>query len=523
MKTETTGDEGTIKILEQEYQQAVQAPCHDGLTNLFNHGFFLLSLDRELARSRRYGTPFVVVFFDINNFSAFNRDHGMLAGDLALKRIARLIIEQGLRKTTDLAARIAGDRFALLLLETTLPQAKENIGRLLHILHKEFAKDLSLCAGLTSFPGESESASRDVLLQRAEEALMRAKNSTIDNICCYDDSGPSRTDSPGTILLVDDEPRNVKLLEALLTTRNYDTVSATSGEDALRIVARCDIDLILLDIMMPAMDGYEVCRRLKSSEATRMIPIIMVTALDDIEAKIKGIEVGADDFLTKPPSKIELLTRTRSLLKTKRLNEKLTSIETVLSSLANVVEAKDPYTQGHVCRVAQLAQECGRKLGLSAEEIESLKIGGILHDIGKIAIPKDILNKSGQLTAGEWDLMMTHSSIGHKICLPLKKNLGLALQIIRHHHEKLDGSGYPDELQGEEIPVVVRIMAVVDIYDAMITDRPYRKALSREKALLILREEAASGKIDKNVVEVLVQMTDRQDDGEELYDESTDC
>ena len=143
--------------------------------------------------------------------------------------------------------------------------------------------------------------------------------------------------------------------------------------------------------------------------------------MDDIEAKIKGIETGADDFLTKPPSKIELLARTRSLLKTKRLNEKLTSIETVLSSLANVVEAKDVYTQGHVYRVAQLAQELGRRLNRSADEIEALKIGGILHDIGKIAVPKSILNKPGPLTAEESDLMQTHSSVGHKICLPLEE------------------------------------------------------------------------------------------------------
>jgi putative two-component system response regulator len=252
------------------------------------------------------------------------------------------------------------------------------------------------------------------------------------------------------------------------------------------------------------MDGYEVCRRLKNSEKTRLIPVIMVTALHDMEAKVKGIEAGADDFLPKPVNKIELQARTRSLVNTKKLNDKLTSVEDVLFSLANAVEAKDSYTQGHTQRVADMAVLLGGKMSLSEQEINALRVGGILHDIGKIGVPRDILNKPGPLSDDEWVVMKKHPTIGHKICLPLKKSLGPALDMIQHHHEKLDGSGYPDGLREDEIPTVARIMAVVDIYDALVTDRPYRKGMTRERALSILQEEADEGKLDKSVVEQLL-------------------
>jgi putative two-component system response regulator len=229
----------------------------------------------------------------------------------------------------------------------------------------------------------------------------------------------------------------------------------------------------------------------------------MVTALHDIEAKVKGIESGADDFLPKPVNKIELQARTKSLITTKKLNDKLTSVEDVLFSLANAVEAKDSYTQGHTQRVADMAVLLGKKMNLTDDEVAALRVGGILHDIGKIGIPRDVLNKPGPLTAEEWDVMKQHPDIGHRICLPLKRTLGLALDMIQHHHEKLDGSGYPEGLQGDEISTVARIMAVVDIYDALVTDRPYRKGMTKKKALSILMQEGDEGKLDKPIIEQL--------------------
>ena len=503
---------GSTEKLRHEYEQAVEAPCHDGLTSLFNHSFFLLILDRELARSRRYGSPFVIVLLDINNFSAFNRDRGMLAGDMVLKRIANLTVEQGIR-STDMAARIAGDRFALLLLESTIPQAMDTVNRLLDILHKEFKEELSLSAGMVSYP--SRAASRDVLLQWAAEALARAKTSRIDNICCHDaDRANQEGTHFGKVLLVDDEPQNIKLMEALLVPQGYKTISVTSGEEALHMVNRCDIDLVLLDIMMPGMNGYEVCRRLKGSEATRMIPVVMVTGLDSTQAKVEGIESGADDFVTKPLDKSEILARTKALVNLKRSNSRLTTIENVLMSLANVVEAKDVYTEGHVQRVASMSARLGQQFGLQGIDLEALKIGGILHDVGKIAVPGNILNKKEALDETEWEIMQSHAEKGYSICLPLEKTLGPALDIIRHHHERLDGSGYPDGLKGEEITLPVRIMMVVDTYDAVSTNRPYRTAMDHDNSVATLRKEVAAERLDPQVVEEFILLVEqlRQED-----------
>jgi putative two-component system response regulator len=308
-------------------------------------------------------------------------------------------------------------------------------------------------------------------------------------------------------LVVDDEPRNVKLLEAILRPLNYEVIKAFNGEDALTIINKIDVDLVLLDVMMPLMDGYEVCRRLKASEATRLIPVVMVTALDSVEDKINGIEAGADDFITKPPNKMELLARTKSLINLKKLNDNLTSIEQVLFSLANTVDAKDTYTQGHVERVSDMAMTLGHRLALSASELQALRYGGALHDIGKIGVPDEIINKQGPLDPEEWNIMKSHPDLGFKICMPLRRNLKTALDVIRNHHEKLDGSGYPDGLKGEQISTVVRIMAVVDIFDALTTGRSYRKAMPRGKALEILRNEAEEGKLDQEIVrnlEILV-------------------
>ncbi|MDF1591341.1 MAG: HD domain-containing protein, partial [Desulfobacterales bacterium] len=235
-------------------------------------------------------------------------------------------------------------------------------------------------------------------------------------------------------------------------------------------------------------------------------PVVMVTALDDRESKIQAIEAGADDFITKPPQKEELLSRTNSLIKVKKLNNNLASIENVLFSLANAVEAKDTNTLGHIERVSNMAMTIGRRMKLSDKEIEALKIGGALHDVGKIGIPHDILNKSDKIEPDEWEIMKTHIAIGYKICQLLQNNFGPALDVICYHHEKLDGSGYPYGMMGEDIPMVARIMAVVDIYDALISNRPYRKGMSREEALKIIYEEADKNKLDKDIVRCLAEL-----------------
>jgi putative two-component system response regulator len=277
-------------------------------------------------------------------------------------------------------------------------------------------------------------------------------------------------------------------------------MKAVNGEEALRAVDAMSVDVILMDAMMPLMDGFEACRRLKSNAATRMIPVIMVTALDDTESKVRAIDAGADDFVTKPANRIELLARVKALGRTRRLNDNLVSVESVLFSLANAVEAKDSYTEGHVKRVGNLAVQLGRVMGLPAADLEALRVGGMLHDIGKIGVPDSVLNKPGPLNEEEWQVLKAHPVTGYRMAEPLRPVLKGALEVIRHHHEKLDGSGYPDGKKGEEISTVARVMAVSDIYDALVSDRPYRKGMAKEEALSILQKEVDGGRIDGVVV-----------------------
>jgi putative two-component system response regulator len=295
-----------------------------------------------------------------------------------------------------------------------------------------------------------------------------------------------------TILVVDDEEANRELMMELLQPQGYKIVTAVDGQAALEEFARHQPDLVLLDIMMPRVDGVEVCRRLKKNPESRLTPIVLVTALSAKEDRVRGIEAGADDFLNKPVDRIELLARVRSLLNLKAYTDELERAELVLFALARSIEGKDPYTGGHCERLSNYSERLGRRIGLPEEQITALRRGGIVHDIGKVAVPDAILLKPGKLTPEEWKIMRQHPVAGEIICAPLK-SFRLVLPIIRHHHEKLDGSGYPDGLQGDQIPLTARIMTVVDIYDALTTERPYHSAWSPEKALELMAQEVQKG------------------------------
>ena len=488
-------------LLAEQYENEIGAPFTDSLTGLYNNGFFQTTLEYELKRFERYGNKFSIALIDIDSFSHFNMSHGPLAGDRLLKEIAGLIKKNS--REVDLSARYAGNIFAVIVTESNCRQALKVAERIKHDVEKKFDGASTVSIGLACCPDDATTSR--MLISKANEALLKAKIQGKNNIHYFEKEIKTVSAKPPTILIIDDDAQNLKLLEGILFPKNCELIKASNGIDALNIVNKTNVDLIFSDVMMPEMDGYEFCRHLKSSEATRLIPVVLVTALDDTEARIKGIEAGADDFITKPPNKMELLARTESLIKLKKLNDNLASIEYVLFSLAKTVEAKDEYTQGHVERVSKLAITLGEKMGLSEMEMEALRYGGVLHDIGKIGIPGGILNKPGPLSAEEWKVMKNHPVAGYNICLPLKKNLGYALEVIRHHHEKLDGSGYPDGLKGEEISMAARIMAIVDIYDALITDRPYHKGMPLEKAVEILKQEAATGKLDNEVVNYLIE------------------
>jgi putative two-component system response regulator len=311
------------------------------------------------------------------------------------------------------------------------------------------------------------------------------------------------------ILVVDDILTNAVLLKDLLTTRGYQVVAAQNAAAAEAEIRREAPDLILLDVVMPGKSGYELCRELKEDSKTRLIPIVMITGLTDREDRLKGIEAGADDFLTKPISSEELFARVSSLLKLKEFTDELETVDSVLCTLGLSVEARDPYTEGHCERLARNATDLGRFLGVEEENIVALRRGGYLHDLGKIAVPDEILKKGSDLTSAEWAIMKQHPVTGETICRPLK-SLRLVLPIIRHHHEHSDGSGYPDGLRDGEIPLLPRILQVVDIYDALRTERPYKPALGHEQAAVTMRTEARNGLWDEELVSEFFGMLDKR-------------
>jgi putative two-component system response regulator len=488
------------EMIFTQYEKETDAPFTDSLTGLYNHGFFNTFLEMEVRKSLRYGDSFTVAIIDIDSFSLYNKHNGPIKGDRMLRDIAGIITAHIRR--SDMAARYAGDVFALILVKSNSRDAFNAIERIRSAVESFTNGNLTVSAGLAS--SMKDAVDPDALVSAARDALLQSKIAGGNRAFFFQKKPVVGPEDRTHILVVDDEPRNVKYLEALLKTAGYDTLAAYNGYEALSMIEKTDVDLVLLDVMMPEMDGFDLCRQLKNNEATRMIPVVMVTALDDMESRVRGIEAGAEDFITKPPNKAELMARVRSLLKVSALNKRLISIENVLMSFANAVEAKDPYTEGHTRRVADLALAMGRKMGLSMKELDALRLGGILHDIGKIVVPSNVLNKPGCLDGEERKIMEKHTVVGHIICLPLEKTIGPALDIIRHHHEKLDGSGYPDGLKGDEISLLSRIMAVVDIYDSMITDRPYRTAVSKERALVLLTENADAGLLDKEAVNHLI-------------------
>ena len=302
----------------------------------------------------------------------------------------------------------------------------------------------------------------------------------------------------GTILVADDQAANRELLEELLTAQGCKVIAVPDGAAAVEELSRTQVDLVLLDVMMPHLNGFEVCEKIKNNPDTYLIPVIMITALSDKQDRLEGIKVGADDFLTRPVDRTELLARVGSLLKLKQRTDELERAESVLFSLARSIEGKDPYTHGHCERLAEYSARLGEHLQLPEEQLIALRRAGVVHDVGKIAVPDAILLKPGRLTAEEWTLIKEHPVVGERICAPLK-SFRLVLPIIRHHHEKLDGSGYPDGLRGDAIPVTARVLQIVDVYDALTTDRPYKKAFPIVDALQTMKEEVAKGWWDPHI------------------------
>ena len=311
------------------------------------------------------------------------------------------------------------------------------------------------------------------------------------------------------VLVVDDNPNTMTLMRDLLSSRGYDVVAVPDAAHAESEILRRLPDLILSDVIMPGKSGYELCHELKENPATRLVPFVLITGLSEREDRVRGIEAGADDFLSKPIFPEELFARVKSLIKLKEFTDELETAESVLCTLGLSVESRDPYTEGHCERLAENASNLGRDLKLDEDDIIALRRGGYLHDLGKIAVPDEILKKGADLTPEEWIIMKRHPITGENICRPLK-SLRLVLPIIRNHHEHFDGSGYPDGLSGQQIPLLARILQVVDVYDALRTARPYKAVLTHEQAAVTMRDEARAGLWDEELVVEFFSMLDKQ-------------
>jgi putative two-component system response regulator len=315
-------------------------------------------------------------------------------------------------------------------------------------------------------------------------------------------------DRTSSVLVVDDLEANGRLMERLLSRDGYRLRIAHDGLAALDAIAEDHPDVVLMDVLMPRLDGFEACRRIKDNPATRLIPVVLVTALADTNSRIKGLEVGADDFISKPFSEPELRARVRSLLRIKHYTDELDSAESVILSLALTIEARDGTTDGHCQRLAGYAAALGSAIGLETPEIAALRLGGFLHDIGKVGIPDSILMKPGPLTTQEYALMKEHTVIGDRLCGELR-SLRRVRPIVRHHHERQDGSGYPDGLHGDAIPLLAQIMGVVDVFDALTTPRPYKKALPVHQAHSMLLDEVERGWRDRDLVQTFIRLDQR--------------
>jgi len=324
------------------------------------------------------------------------------------------------------------------------------------------------------------------------------------------DSPPSISSSPGgvpRILVCDDDPHVREFLAEFLAREGYATVLATNGREALELVERAPPDLVLLDVDMPGMDGFETCRRLKNDERTALIPVTMLTGGQGPSQRTRGIEAGADDFLGKPIDAATLRARIRTQIRLKRMIDQLERTETVIFSMARWVEHKDHYTEGHLRRVAGYGEQTARACGLLGDDLLTVRYAGILHDIGKIAVPDAILSKAGSLSDEERRLVERHADAGAEIVAPLRFAASVA-PIIRAHHERWDGAGYPQGLAGEAIPIGARIIAVVDAWDAMTTHRPYRHALDVVEATRRLRESAGR-QWDDRIVDAFLGLQSR--------------
>lgn len=307
------------------------------------------------------------------------------------------------------------------------------------------------------------------------------------------------------ILIVDASVDGRKRLRKTLGVCGHQVLEATTTAEAARAISSPGIDLVVVDLMVPEMGAVEFCRMLRKASATQFLPVFVTAERHDLDAEVRSMEAGADEFLVAPLRERALLARIQAKLRQKAFIDSLDDSDTVLFSLAQTVEERDPDLGQHCHRMAVMAAAMGLALGLPPEDLQTLQRGGYLHDVGKVAIPDSVLFKPGPLTGEEWETMKTHAERGERICSGMR-SLAAVLPIIRHHHEKWDGTGYPDGLRGEQIPLLARILQLADIYDALTTARPYKRAFTTDEALRVMREETAKGWRDPKLVDIFANV-----------------
>ncbi len=328
-------------------------------------------------------------------------------------------------------------------------------------------------------------------------------------------SSTGRSDRPYRVLIVEDDGPHLSLQVDILQTLPSQVTTADSGLKALGLVKNGKFDLVLLNKRLPDIDGDEVCYRIRQELNNHLLPVIMVTGSGSSQSLHHSLSIGANDFIKKPYDPLELKSRARAAIEMKHLMDQLDDAASVLFTLAKMVEARDPTTGEHCNRLVNTCRILGETLNLPASDQEALRKGAILHDIGKIGVPDSVLLKPGELTSDEWQVMQRHAAIGADLCLQLN-SVRDAVPIIRHHHERWDGSGYPDGLSGEGIPLVARVFQYADIYDALRHDRVYSKAQPVDEILEVLKLEIENGWRDPEIgrvfIDILLQDPSRFDD-----------
>jgi len=414
---------------------------------------------------------------------------------------------RNLVRRSDTLVRYGGEEFVALLPNTNRADAvvlaermRETVAAVTVDCERAPAFQVTTSFGVASYPADAADA--ELLLQRGDAAMYLAKQLGRNRVATLEDAA-TVDDRGGNILIVDDDEKNLRLLEAYLRPEGHHLLYAYNGIDAIETALAHHPDVIIMDAMMPKLSGFDACQRLKQDPRCHLIPVMLVTSLNGREDRLRGIEAGADDFVTKPIDRKQLMMRLRALLRHKRDMDSLEDAETVIFALARAVEGRDPTLGDHVERVARYAVGLGQCLGLNRRELIALRHAGIVHDIGKIAIADAILLKQGPLTADERLIIQQHADFGYNILKPLR-TFADSLPAVRFHHERLDGSGYPLGLRGAEVPLLAQILAIADVYDALSAERHYRHAMSVEEACGILRDEARRGLHDTNLVETFI-------------------